>query len=288
MSGVNELGEALSGIFGPQVEGFFGTTQAAQEQLRHIQEDLHAVTVGADNAPLREAFGGLEAIGLALDGIAAQIAVARESGRNFMALLGLEADFGTTTQTTESAPLNPHNMLREAARRDAPLPLRVNSGLSLLSYDVNNRILDRAIASSRDSGIRTVRDLLVIGEARLKAVPNLGPKGRDEIKARLKRICPEAPLSRNPDPSIAARFCESLDDVPMWVIHESDYLHLRPDVEGVSVQDILTRPIEDFFCGSAFDSKAPPRDWHIEHYAKLRERAQNYANQFNEAKRSAK
>ncbi len=290
MSDLSQTGESLNQIFGPQTEEFFDAVLEAANRLHTLQEGLQIATEGADNGYLRDAMGNFEEMDLALRGIVENISTVRHSGRGLMELLGLEADFGTAEhEVGPSGQIKPRNLAAEAWKPGAPLPLRVNLKARVLWRKGSDRCLENAVVAAEEAGVATVRDMLVIGKARLRAaVPNLGGKGIESLEERMRRYCPDVPFSVRPDPAIAARLCSTLDDVPLTVLYNSDYLQLRPGVKGVTVGDILEYPpIEAHFCASTLSPEMPLRDWHRQKFRDLREEARQYSSKFYDAKEAA-
>jgi hypothetical protein len=132
--------------------------------------------------------------------------------------------------------------------------------------------------------IKTVRAALLAGEENLRTIRNVGDEKIDALKQAFVQQVPDIPLRLEADPTLAAKLCHTLHQVPLGALDPQNYaLHvLRLEGHyGVSVHDIVnTDSVSRWLAERKF---APNPDVEAA-AAELGDKARQYADAFQRAK----
>ncbi|HUC90064.1 MAG TPA: hypothetical protein VMR45_04635 [Patescibacteria group bacterium] len=270
---IGELGDVVHQIFDDQLGALVA---AAAERADVMAQAFDGLGPGSSNEHFLALREQLAEAKRALGEAAVAAGAMEQSKANLMANWGI--DLGVAEQATSEAAVRygqaatypdttaaakgPSSASREALL-GAECQTRLNTPWTKLvelatEGGYTKHQITRTLGVLRRAEISTARDTMLVGGNSLLRLDNLGYNGIRLITECLAKHFPETPLPLNPDPRLAAKLCQSLEDVPWYcaspawgrVISGQRLAGGRSPYIGErmpSMHDLVNRPWRDLF-----------------------------------------
>jgi hypothetical protein len=293
MADIGEVGSTVADVFGPQADELMAQLQTAGETAAAMQSRFTVATEASANQLVSELHVRLYDIIQGIGAITAAVAATQEPKSQLLDAWGITASRSRTAFSIG------HTVANLETPHTKPLEYRLATDLrSLERFASDSTGTARAALTAMErQDLRTPRDALLMGATGLAAVRDMGGKRLGWVRTALSKHTPEIPLPDKPDPALAARLCDSLRDVPLSILDpgrnfigyhnilDDRKLASDPAHVPVSIHDILQDPLFD---NALKAGRLHNRNTELARarYEELKQRAQDYADKFSEAKRA--
>lgn len=160
---------------------------------------------------------------------------------------------------------------------DERLLMPIESWLTAENVPVDKKLISLTRNALTRDGLKTVRDVLALGEDGIEGVRNLSTKAKGAVRVALSNL--GFTWEAAPAMSSIAKMYARLDEVPSFLVEYTS-------IQGIgTVQDILVTPIGELAKALALTEELEPRDHR--NAARIMGKAKDFATRFYEAQRQA-